>query len=331
MKKIFLSWYIPIPKEYDDIIFWKKHEIRREWVTVKKTTFYYFKYMLKNYIFLSTHKYRKKADIQMFDSIIWCFFYDKKKTNIIFIHSYDIGIWWEITIQNCSSKTKIYIIKALEYTFWKYIEKKLHTFDNILVTTYDRYTYLQWRGFKNIIFLPNIIKIAYSSPKKIQSKKITHILCPERADINKWLEYRKKIILKIQELLPDSRFHFLEIGDNIEDFKQWTQENKVKCSWFWFLPLDELHKKIHNTDLVLWIFNNGALSMSNMETMILKTPLITYDKWWSIKIDNSNILKYTEKMISDYNFRMNEVQKNYDYVIKNCSPENYKKIFTTFL
>ena len=287
--------------------------------------------MLRNYFFLLFNKYRKKSDIQIFDSIIWCFFYNKKKTNIIFIHSYDIGIWSEIIIKNSSSKIKIYLIKILDFLFWRYIKVKLHKFDKIFVTTYDRYLYLKWYGYKNIVFLPNIIKIAHNSSKKSHHKKVTHILCPERVDINKWLDFRKKIILTIHKIDPSIQFSLLDQWSELEKFKTWISDNNIPATWFPFSPLNILHKKIHDSHLIIWIFNNGALSMTNMETMLLKTPLITYDKWWSIKISNSDILKYTEKMILDYNFRMNEVQKNYDYVVKNCSPENYKKVFTTFL
>ncbi len=79
---------------------------------------------------------------------------------------------------------------------------------------------------------------------------------------------------------------------------------------------DKLHEKIYNADLVIWIFNNWALSMNNLETMILKTSIITFDKWWIIKKDLNELTTYINNIYLNYNFRIKEIEKNYRYVIK---------------
>ena len=90
---------------------------------------------------------------------------------------------------------------------------------------------------------------------------------------------------------------------------------------------DKLHEKIYNADLVIWIFNNWALSMNNLETMILKTSIITFDKWWIIKKDLNELTTYINNIYLNYNFRIKEIEKNYRYVIKKHSVKNFRKNF----
>gem|GEM_PF-6621507 len=85
--------------------------------------------------------------------------------------------------------------------------------------------------------------------------------------------------MKISKINPTTQFHFLEAGDDLESFKIWAKQNHISISWFGFLERSMLQKKIYEADLVIGIFKNGALSMNNIESMLLKTSIITYDRW----------------------------------------------------
>ena len=68
-----------------------------------------------------------------------------------------------------------------------------------------------------------------------------------------------------------------------------------------------------------------------METMYLRTPIITYDKWEIIKNNPDNIIDYTQKILSSSDFREKEVEKNYQYITTCHSLENHYKIFSSAL
>jgi len=331
MKKIiFFNWYIPLSIKDEKIIFWNKYIIYRKWTTISKTKFYYIKYIFSNLFSLFFYKERIKSNIQIFDSIIWCFFYDKTKKNFIFIHSYDIWIWSKIMYKNTTLKTKKILIIILELILWKYIRYKLNKFDCIFTTTYDRYLYIKKNITNNVEFIPIPINEIKIKPKEYR-KKIKYVLCPERAEINKWLNFRKKIILEIKRKNPEAIFNFLNDWENLLEFKNWLEKNNIKVQWFPFLKKEELHKKIYESDLVIWIFNNGALSLNNIETMLLKTSIITYDKWWIIKKEKEDLIQYFNKIYLDINFRKNEIEKNYNFAKNTYSLENFKNIFTKYL
>lgn len=326
MKKIFTNWYFPLPRKYEKEVFWDEYIITRKFVSVQQGFLYWLKYLIKNIIFLYFYKERKEADIQIFDGISWCFYYDKNKKNILLIHSYDIWVWSEIILQSTTSKIKKWWYMILEFLFWRYIRKKIKMFDGVYAATHDRYLYIKKNIRDDVIFLPNIIDIDFDSSNKKISPQIKRVFCPERAEKNKWLDFRKKVILKIIESTPDVQFNFLNYGLDLDNFKKWVHQNNINAIWIDYLEKDELKQKIYDSDLVIWIFNNGSLSLTNLETMLLRTPIITYDKWWSIKKEKNDLLSYLEELINNKWFRETEVEKNYNFVKDFYCVKNFKKL-----
>jgi len=314
-KNIFKDKY----KIYNSFHIWEKKAI--------KGYFYWARYLLVNYVINLCSIQRIKADIQIFNSIIWCFFYSKKKKNIIIIHSYDIWINSDYIIENSPSKIMKYTVKILEVILWKYIRRQLQKFDGVLVATHDRLEYIRENINSESVFLPNIVEFEniYDSWKK----KI--IFCPERVDINKWLEDRKKVIKLFSQKLPHYLIIMIERWNDMSEFKSWLKKEKIDVQWVPYMTEIDLLKQISTSSYVIGIFNNWALSITNMQTMLLKTAIITYDKWEVIKIDKSEITEYTEKMIADDEFRKWEIHKNFTYISENHNLEKHREILLGFI
>lgn len=296
----------------------------------KKSFFYWGMYLVKNFWINFVSKERKDSDIQVFNSIIWCFFYNPQKKNILIIHSYDIGIGSEYVIKNSNSLVKRVLIQTLDLVLWRYIKKRILLFDTVFAATYDRYLFIQEHIRKDVSFLPNIVELNKKYTKKDYSK-IQQVFCPERVDAGKWLDMRKQILSMIKTQLPHATISLLERGNNLESLKKWLQKNNIEVSWISYMEEQELHKKIYESDLVIGIFQNGALSITNIETMLLKTPIVTYDAWGVLKIGPPDIKEYTLKILQDIDFRKQEIEKNYSYVVKSYSFSSYSNNFTQAL
>ena len=295
----------------------------------QKWFLYWWRYLVKNIWINFMSKERKVSNIQVFNSIIWCFFYDSSKKNILIVHSYDIGIGSHIVASNSHSYIKKIGLCVLEKILWSYIRRKILLFDRVFVATQDRLKYIQKNISSEAEFLPNIIEWVY--PNKKQSDSIQKVLCPERVDSAKWLEYRKKVIQTITQLLPKVEIELLERGENIWEFKKWLNSENIKVRWIEYMTPTELHGKIRKSDLVIGIFQNGALSMTNMETMLLQTAIVTYDTWWPIQVALDKIEEYTEKLLQDEVFRRASILKNYNYITAHHSVTNYREIFMNAL
>lgn len=161
MKKIYINGSY-LSKNQQRRIFWKQ-EIYNTYNIYEhkpeKTKYYWIKYITKNFFINLKSKERKQCDIQIFNSIVWCLFYNAKKKNIIIIHWYDIWIGTEYLLKNTNSFIKKIIIKTAHFFLWKYIKKSIKKFDYVFAATYDRFLYIKKHINKNVTFLPNIIDI----------------------------------------------------------------------------------------------------------------------------------------------------------------------------
>ncbi len=330
MKIIYLNWFIPIPKIHDKYIFWNKYTIVRENIKPHKWYFWHIHSILDNFLLLLNSNNRKLSDIQILDWIIWCFFLNKNKKNFIVIHSFDIWIWIENTIKMSNSKIKKYIMYFLDFTLWKYIKYKIKKFDCIFTTTHDRYEYIKNHISSKVEFLPCIIDTHYIWTIK-KDNEINKIFCPERCDLYKWLEFRKILILEIKKILPNYIFEFIHIWNDLDNFKKWLNKNNIKVTWINYLKKNELEEKIVNSDLIIWIFNNWSLSITNIQTMLLKTAIITYDKWGIIKKEKNELIPYLNELCNNNNFRKNEILKNYIFAKYTYWKSNFKKVISTYL
>jgi len=295
----------------------------------KKHKFYWLKYLIDNFFINIFSSERKKSEIQIFNSIIGCFFVDKTKNNILILHSYDIGINSFYVAKNSSSNIKKIMIFVWELIIWKFIRKRINLFDSVFVSTYDRYMYVKKNIRNDVCFLPNIVHI--DNCNKNISKIKNKVFCPERIDNNKWLEIRKKIITLLQKKLDSPTFYMIKTWDEFKNFSSWINKNNINVKWLPYLNDKELYAHILSSNIVLGIFNNGALSITNMETMLLKTSIITYDKWEIIKNDINNIEEYGKKIINVPAFKEHEIKRNYEYISSVHSMDFYSKLFTSYL
>ncbi len=333
MKKVYINGSY-LSKKQQESLFWDNFSVSNTthiWEfepTIHR--FYWAKYLFKNFFINLLSSERKNSDIQVFNSVIGCFFYNPQKKNILILHSYDIWVGAEFVAKNTSGAVKYFWVMFLEKLFWNYIQKKIKQFDTVFVSTHDRLEYIKRTLKDDAIWLPNIVQLPWNyEGKKIES--ITHVFCPERVDNNKWLEIRKQILLYLKNNIKNIHIELLERWEEIDSFTQWLQENDIQVTWIPFLTRDELYQKLSENDLIVGIFQNGALGITNMETMLLKRPLISYDTWESIQVPKEDLLEYTEKILHNPSFREKEIEKNYTYVTDIHTLENYKKIFTQAL
>lgn len=290
-------------------------------------------FVLKNYIFLKTSYFLGR--IKHFDIVhlnraegFLCFKKYPNQVSIFEIHGFDIGVRGKDYLKDLHTPWKVWLGKTIDKLIEKRVIKKIQEPDILYVSTPDLVEPIEeWCGRKPL-WLPNPVDTTLFTTageiKKLEGEPA--VLLAARLHGDKKPEVAFEIFEKhILPQYPNAVLHLLTTGELVEHYKQKT-ENSPHFSWLPYMDKPTLASVIRGADLVFGDFSIGALSLLPMQVMLCKKPIVTLDKYEVVKKSIEELPSYTLKLLAESDFREQEVNEKYAYVMRTHSPEGVCKI-----